>query len=624
MASTTVNTTVRIEQTVVVNHTENQVRLQRLEGMMARVLCEEKFGQNIMNQTMKIISADTEHATLDLIDHIHLNADDIPAIGAPHFAQPTSSRNVLYDILGMIILCNNPGQFELQWRDIKFGVGVDLGQIYRTSEAICWDNWALKMFTHVAELGWAAQMGPWILWMQDKLAVEHNNQGNYALSLQTSEQGLQTWSALQLDCQRTYVEESGCAIVAARVAHMLSDSLLKLRQTDRLSEAIAIAQEAVALSQPLMKQLNLSADRQIQQWTPEEFVACISFNSLVVLGRALASSNQHIEAFEATKKGFSILPALHFSGYMLKPDGESVDGFIHQLCNLAEADQLSISMLADTIILFRDLVHLCPESFSALFLHLIGAYLYLTQPDSIIDMRGLRIFLEQANSKKTLGDKVPTLSLHAGNHLNLCQGVSVEEIIQIYLNTKFAGLFINNLIQDVFHLGSHDAIAALYHTGSSLTGSTLNPDSEYMWLVLLRMMEPVFRAVPPSEHKIFLDVMESLLVHWKREAELALCWCYWWAGSLDEAWAKLDKHTKQYAGSHTDLAFEVREKQSLYFRILYDMGELQKAINFVASASDPEGHRTLWKFQHLLDQIRILTRTLRNKEALFLLQHQRD
>ncbi|KAJ7646620.1 hypothetical protein FB45DRAFT_1051276, partial [Roridomyces roridus] len=53
-----------VEQTVVVNHTENQVRLQRLEGMMARVLREEKFGQDIMIRTMEIISSDTEHATL--------------------------------------------------------------------------------------------------------------------------------------------------------------------------------------------------------------------------------------------------------------------------------------------------------------------------------------------------------------------------------------------------------------------------------------------------------------------------------------------------------------------------------------------------------------------------------
>ncbi|KAJ7646639.1 hypothetical protein FB45DRAFT_178844 [Roridomyces roridus] len=158
MAFTAVNATVRIEQTVVLNHTENQVRLQRIEGMMARVLCEEKFGQDIMNQTMDIISADTGHATLEsqylsvsvmhLIDHLRVavvsgklsprKSKDIPSMGQPHFVLPTPSKNVLYDILRMTILCNNPAQFKLQWTDINFSLGVELGNLGSSSEAMSW------------------------------------------------------------------------------------------------------------------------------------------------------------------------------------------------------------------------------------------------------------------------------------------------------------------------------------------------------------------------------------------------------------------------------------------------------------------------------------------------------
>ncbi|KAJ7502525.1 hypothetical protein B0H11DRAFT_2274670 [Mycena galericulata] len=60
-----VNTTLRVEQTVVVSHIENQVRLRRLEGMMVQVLLETPFGQSITNQTIDIISADPTHRSLE-------------------------------------------------------------------------------------------------------------------------------------------------------------------------------------------------------------------------------------------------------------------------------------------------------------------------------------------------------------------------------------------------------------------------------------------------------------------------------------------------------------------------------------------------------------------------------
>ncbi|KAF8143061.1 hypothetical protein K438DRAFT_2029754, partial [Mycena galopus ATCC 62051] len=58
-------TTIRIEQTLILDKVEKQVNARRLEGMMAQVLLETQFGQNIMNQTMEIISSDLTHATLE-------------------------------------------------------------------------------------------------------------------------------------------------------------------------------------------------------------------------------------------------------------------------------------------------------------------------------------------------------------------------------------------------------------------------------------------------------------------------------------------------------------------------------------------------------------------------------
>jgi hypothetical protein len=57
-------TSLRVEQRLIVNNVENQVRLQRLEGMMARVLLDTQFGQNVMRQTVEII---TSVRVLDLV-----------------------------------------------------------------------------------------------------------------------------------------------------------------------------------------------------------------------------------------------------------------------------------------------------------------------------------------------------------------------------------------------------------------------------------------------------------------------------------------------------------------------------------------------------------------------------
>jgi hypothetical protein len=49
--------TLRIEQKLIADNIENQVKARHLEGMMAQVLLETKFGQNIMDRTVEIISA---------------------------------------------------------------------------------------------------------------------------------------------------------------------------------------------------------------------------------------------------------------------------------------------------------------------------------------------------------------------------------------------------------------------------------------------------------------------------------------------------------------------------------------------------------------------------------------
>lgn len=48
-----VNTTLCVEQLLLVNHVKNQVKLKRLEGLMSQVLLEAQFGQGVTKGTME-------------------------------------------------------------------------------------------------------------------------------------------------------------------------------------------------------------------------------------------------------------------------------------------------------------------------------------------------------------------------------------------------------------------------------------------------------------------------------------------------------------------------------------------------------------------------------------------
>ncbi|KAJ7696144.1 hypothetical protein B0H16DRAFT_843515 [Mycena metata] len=81
----------RVEQTLIVNNVENQVKLRRLEGMMARVLLETQFGQNALNQAMEKISADPTHESLE---SQYLSAQTIRLIDSLQQLQSSGRLNI--------------------------------------------------------------------------------------------------------------------------------------------------------------------------------------------------------------------------------------------------------------------------------------------------------------------------------------------------------------------------------------------------------------------------------------------------------------------------------------------------------------------------------------------------
>ncbi|KAJ7226293.1 hypothetical protein C8J57DRAFT_1535280 [Mycena rebaudengoi] len=59
------NTSVRVEQRLIVNSVEHQAKLQRLEGMVTRVLVQTQFGHDVMNRTMEVVASDPDHESIE-------------------------------------------------------------------------------------------------------------------------------------------------------------------------------------------------------------------------------------------------------------------------------------------------------------------------------------------------------------------------------------------------------------------------------------------------------------------------------------------------------------------------------------------------------------------------------
>jgi soluble lytic murein transglycosylase-like protein len=141
-----------------------------------------------------------------------------------------------------------------------------------------------------------------------------------------------------------------------------ADNLL---QTDQNMAALSIAQDAAALSHSMADEIiQFSPGSSLTEEDKVEAVQCRE--ALFVLANALSSFDRHLDSYAAFMEGFQTAVKLPVSEY--PPAAKDIDSFIDQICKVAEEDQFSLVMLADCIILFRNLARIHPKNFSSQFL----------------------------------------------------------------------------------------------------------------------------------------------------------------------------------------------------------------------------------------------------------------
>ncbi|KAJ7646577.1 hypothetical protein FB45DRAFT_1051243 [Roridomyces roridus] len=618
-AGASVESTLRLEHRAVVHHAENQGRLRHIEGMMARVLLEERYGQDVMKRTVEIISSDPTHTTLEFqylsVQTMHLvnsleqlfisgrldlvqNGVNLPRMRYPVFAQPTTPAHILHRVLGMVLQIHNSdtnqGSTTLPFRirDFDRNIKTDLSELGLRSEAIAWSNLAVQMLKHLVACGGSAQkILPRISLFQYGTVVNYQHQLRYELALQASEEALLDWQTFP-ESTNIHWQMWGANLKATHARN--------LNLSKRSVEAVSLAQLAVSLSRPLVAQLAASG-APVNTGTPEEYTIFTSSNASFFLGEILSSLNRHVEAYKVLTNGFEML--LQFSGSIRPPDGEHIDTFIHQICTLAEAGDFNLQMLRDCVLLIRSLAHRYRESFAPQFFYLICAYICLNPTDSDMSMKDLRKFLEPSDGLLLQPPSFNTRRIHhVVDELHSYGEQFVEDVIRIYyLNESLPPAGVHTLVIYALNFHFDTSITILRDVVSALLMDLqLNSISDGgLYWALNDIQNKLIPAVPPKNRLPLMELADSIIAHFRRTSESVLpfgrdrfsglvaisSWSFLSAGLLDGALTRVDEaierrcsKLKKDDAEASDQLLEIQLRRSF---ILYDTGRLLDAIQAV-------------------------------------------
>ncbi|KAJ7466991.1 hypothetical protein FB451DRAFT_1401844 [Mycena latifolia] len=411
--------------------------------------------------------------------------------------------------------------------------------------------------------------------------------------------------------------------------------------------AISIAEEAVAVYQAMPKR-RIESSSQLPHWTrgredyttaDEELEAQDTrrlFQAYFVLATALSAVGRHLEAYEASKHGFQAILRLKRELWItvrLAFDFEpEVNGFVGQLCKVADGDGFSLDILADDVVLFRNLACIYPKEFSSLFLRLLYAYVYLSQQPSP-DFGKLQIFLEpDSDSPTPIFDSSTNFDAFDNSH----GGIIGDAVWAFYLQDTpdvfplLKNLFMAHFDQAIIALRdiTSDCIETLDRELDDIAYRLLPVVTRAQQLTLLEIVTTVvghFRTVSktssPQTRFGLRDRISFTDVLWNS------CWGFWIVGLLDDAKASCDEALEYLRRSssdpnHNEDQDSLREWCMCRTFVLCDMARIPEAIEAV---QDVRTTRTLMDGTQILHycmiQTRILQRTGRKREALQLLKN---
>ncbi|KAK7006020.1 Tetratricopeptide repeat family [Favolaschia claudopus] len=405
------HTTLRIEQRLIVDNVENQVKTRQLEGLMARFMLESEFGQHKLRETAENISADSCFQSLEsqymsaqlrsLINSVKplLVCGDLSLVESwesdtlsyklSDSSQSTPSH-ALSQILQIVVALHSRDHASLL--DLLMTAINDLAVCFSFagmhSEVIVWAHFEIDLHRYMAKRGCNIGTLPRIADALSDISRAHYQQFDFDVAVEFSQQS----SALWVEISHLLPEEDnriGCL-------HSMVIHAKNLLAKDDKTSMLSAAQDVASLARPMAKALIESI---LLRGTPltddERFRADRLCSAFFVLAQALSSLDRPLDTYEAFLDASRTACSLPICGYDPNHWGQYIDSFLDVICKVAEDGRLSLSMLSDCVDLFRKLACIYPKQYSSGFLRVLHAFAYHSQqPHSYHSTEQLRLFLE--------------------------------------------------------------------------------------------------------------------------------------------------------------------------------------------------------------------------------------
>ncbi|KAJ7796859.1 hypothetical protein B0H14DRAFT_2913230 [Mycena olivaceomarginata] len=469
-------------------------------------------------------------------------------------------------------------------QNILITLGVSLSNMGMVSESIAWEHFKIWMLRHLD--GPAAMTLPDMAHALMGLSITYQWQHQFQSAIQAGQQSLDLWHRLSNSLPEVNIRI--CLIM------ILTTQTRSLRKTGQKTAALSIAQDAVVLSRLMLEQIVESSSGFSS--SVDEFNAGWSCAAIFELAKALLSLNHHFESYEATKEGFQTIIRLPIAPHLLL--GEYIDLFLDQICKVAEGGSLSLLMLVDCVILFRNLARIYPKQFSAQFLWLLHSYAYFSQQDDSSSMENIRTFLEpNSDCPPPELDVTRSIEIRLGDN-----GIQIEDAVRAFYTCPSEPS--DCLIQNIFITHFDKAIVILRDVVKKLT-SDPTTNEWILWTVA-----DIIPFLPTPNQLALLQVSARTIEHfgailasrgsiWEwvlRDLFNPISHHLWRIGLLDDALQVCEQVIK-YLDSrrHSDNTTVAAGQWRLNCHfILCDMGRFSDAIGMIQQttiALVPEGNQ---------------------------------
>ncbi|KAJ7140912.1 hypothetical protein C8R44DRAFT_866590 [Mycena epipterygia] len=655
-------TTLRVEQAVIVNNVENEVKLRRLEGLMARVLVETQFGKNFVQETANIIASDPAHQTLEskyLSAQAMRVVDLLAALTATHslnlenslwdpskpmeirFLEPASSVHVLHTVLDMVLqLQDNEEQFAAEdIADDLLNLGSYLSMLGMYWEATASDVLTVQFLRCLASGEAFAGVTPRLVFSLYNLSKRYQDQRRYDLALQASQQSLGLCRLLS----EVAPDANNCAaFLSVLVGHSHN-----LCMTGQLLEAISTAQQAVAICRPILAQLFASYpfDSGFQRLSPEQtWIAVKCCEAFFALAQALSFAGHHQEAHRASKEGLETV--LRFRGSMRPPSRSKRDMVFDQLCKMAEEGTLSLSTLGEIVILYRNLSHIYRKEFTLPFLSVLYAHTHLHCRKSSLGSGALVLSAQYLRVPLELDS--PSAPVHPSDALIFMSedypraGETMEDAIRsFYASTSSPEDVcpISPLVHDFFVQDFDLAQTLLRRVVESLMADRRSIQASRTLAFTVVKISDTLSSVSRSQQSILLEIITELIAHFRTIIEsprasqkytdyfvYALwwyCWALWSPGRLGEALAITHEAIHNIRSSSEEDKDAINAEMDDWLLdqafILFDMGQISEANRVLDTLDSVNGDGGDQECFYSLVRSHTLRQMGRHKEALLVL-----